>query len=1098
MSGLFGGGVDQSAPAASSLQLQTSNYGRAITIVYGTTRISGNLIWYSDFKSIPQTQSIGGKGGSPTQTTYTYQVAAILALCEGVLGSITEKTTKQWSYRGYSGPTTYTYTGVRTIYADQSKFTPATLNMSVFTGTAAQTAFSYVTTNHPTEALNYKNLAYVASGAYNLGSNSSLPQHLFEVIGILANAGNTGIYDARPYDIAYDLLTNTVYGASWPSGKLADATGNYLYAAGIWLSPSYDTPAPVADALKQIAMLSNCEWVWSGGVLRFIPYGLDAITGGPGVTLAQGSTPLGTLTYTPGSIATPVYALTDGDFLDQGGDDPVIVTRSPQTFAYNQVQVKYRNRFADYADTVAEAKDLASIEAFGLLPMPDVSAPEICDGIVARTVAQMLLQRAQYIRNTYKFRVGYRYILLDPMDLVTLTESTGSGLNNQVVRITQITENDDGSLDIEAEDVVGNVTTVAQYPEQLPSGYLVNYNDPAPAVNAPIIFDAPGRKTATGYELWIAVGQPASPWGGCNVWVSLDGSTYKMVGSQRGSARYGTLTSSVAAGADPDTVNSIPVDLTTSGGTLTAGSTSDADNANTLCWLDGELISYSAATLTAANKYTLGTYIRRGVYGTTIKAHSNGAGFARLDTGIFAYPYDPSLVGKTVYVKLQSVNSWGAGVQDISTCTPYSYTIQGPIGAPAAASALTAVAAIGGVQLSWTASPSPDLAEYEIRSGTTWASATYIGRSRTTSYLLPPPVAGTSSWLVAAMNKAGAYSPAISVTLTVSAPSAPTVTAQVVDNTVLLFWTASTGTLPVATYQIRKGATYAGATIIGTKSGLFTTVQETAAGTYTYWVVAIDGAGNFGTPASVTTVVNQPPDYVLKALLTSTFTGTKTNAVVDINGTLVLPVDTTTQYQTHFTGNSWASPQDQVTAGKTLFIEPASATGSYVEVFDLGAVIAAAKITVAWAETDVGTPGVSCVIATSPDNITYTPFGAGTAVYGTNYRYVKVTLSATSSAGLDLATISNLTVRVDAKLKNDAGSGTVTVAASGASVSFGASFAAVTSITVTPAVTSGAGSAIIPVVSFAGGANPTSFTVYLYTTAGALTTGSFNWSAKGY
>lgn len=1095
MGSLLGGAVNQAAPSASSLDIQTSNYGRAVPIVYGTNQIAGNLIWYGDFKAVAQTSN-AGKGGSSQTVGYTYYVAALLGLCEGPLGSITEKTSSQWSYRGYSGGTTYTYNGIRTVYSGQAKYTPAQLGLTVFTGTPSQTPYTYITANHPSQALNYKYLAYVGCSSFNLGSSPTLPQQMYEVVGILANVGATGIYDAKPYSIAYDILTNTEYGAGFPSSMLADLSGNYTYAAGLWISPTYTDQKTSADIITQIALIANCEWVWSGGVLNFIPYGLDAITGGPGVTLAQGSTALGTQTYTP-TNATPVYTLTDSDFICDGTSDPVIVIRNSIADTFNSVSVRFSNRFMDYADGMAEARDMAAIQTYGLRQQDPIEAPEICDPAVALAFAQLQLQRVMYIRNTYKFTLGYRYILLDPMDLVVLNETTGLGVQNQVVRITSITENEDGTLEIEAEDVVGNTTTVSTFPQQLPAGYIGNYNTPAPAVNTPVIFDAAGRMTATGYEIWIAA-SGGQYWGGAYVWVSLDGTTYKQVGTIHGSARYGSTTSSVGAGSDPDTTDTFPVDLTISAGTLSGGSTVDADNANTLCWLDGELISYSTATLTATNKYTLQTYTRRGVYGTPNKAHSSGAKFVRLDGATFAYAYDRALIGKTIYVKLQSFNLWGAGLQDISTCTAYTYSIGGPIGAPQDVTGASAAVAIGGVQLSWNAVNAPDLANYEIRQGTSWATATFVARSLTTQYLVPVISVGSTAWLIKAMNKSGTYSiNAAGATLSVTAPSTPSVTAQVIDNNVLLSWSASTATQPVATYEIRKGATFAGATVIGKKSGLFTSVFETAAGTYTYWVVAIDSAGNYGTGGSVTAVVNAPPDYVLKLNVTSTFSGTFSGSIKDpSSGQLVLPVDITTQYQTHFTGNSWAGPSAQVSAGKTLFIEPAASSGYYEEFIDTGAsIVGGCKVTASWSEVDIGTPGVTCSISYSSDNVTYTTLSATSAAFLPTFRYLKIRLAATSSGGLDLAMITNFAIRLDAKVKSDSGTGSaVSTDSGGTVVTFATSFATVTSIT----VTAGGTTPLTAVYNFAGGANPTSFQVLLFNSSGTRVSGPFSWSAKGY
>jgi hypothetical protein len=88
---MSGGGttINNSAPMISGLRIQTSVYGLPIPIVWGQNRIAANLLWYADFKAIAHTTShtSGGKGGggsvTQNQTTYTYQAAGIIGLCEG-------------------------------------------------------------------------------------------------------------------------------------------------------------------------------------------------------------------------------------------------------------------------------------------------------------------------------------------------------------------------------------------------------------------------------------------------------------------------------------------------------------------------------------------------------------------------------------------------------------------------------------------------------------------------------------------------------------------------------------------------------------------------------------------------------------------------------------------------------------------------------------------------------------------------------------------------------------------------------------------------------------------------------------------------------
>ncbi|MFX8770542.1 hypothetical protein ABTM91_20330, partial [Acinetobacter baumannii] len=80
-------------------------------------------------------------------------------------------------------------------------------------------------------------------------------------------------------------------------------------------------------------------------------------------------------------------------------------------------------------------------------------------------------------------------ILLDPLDIVTLTE-TNLGLVRQPVRITEIQENNDRSLTMTAEEFLGAVTPPL-YTRQLSIGGGRNTNiDPGP-INTPVIFEPP-------------------------------------------------------------------------------------------------------------------------------------------------------------------------------------------------------------------------------------------------------------------------------------------------------------------------------------------------------------------------------------------------------------------------------------------------------------------------------------------------------------------------------------------------------------------------------------------------------------------------------
>jgi hypothetical protein len=631
------------------LSIQNTGYGVTIPIVYGTTRVSPTLIEYTNFISIAHTttQSGGGKGGGVSQqnTTYTYTAAIILALCEGPIAGFG----KLWLDKD--------------TYASPSGAPPAGRSLSMFAGTYPQTSWSWMQTYNDGvygvggRALGYQGIAYAANANYDLGNNASLGNHSFEVVGVgtLQNS-----YDVNALDVVADFLNNTNYGANFPYLGSITAAWNYCQANGIFISPCLDTQKPAQEWLKQFARIANVGLVWSGGTLKVIPYGDQTIT-------ANGAT------YTPNT--TPVYDLNDDDF-QPVNNDPVTITRKRQADAFNAVQVEYLNRNNQYNIEPAEVKDQANIEAYGLRTMPPVKMHEVCVPTVAKLVAQTLLQRELYIRNEYSFALSWKYCLLEPMDIVTLTD-TALGLNFTPVRITSIEENYDGLLTVTAEEMPLGVSQPAQYPHTGGAGYQPNFNIAPPNSNAPLIFSPPMELAANSPELWMAACGPAG-WGGCNVWVSSDNATYKQVGTILGNARMGTLVSTLATSAtDPDLTNTLHVDLTSSLGVMYSGTQADADLLHTLCYVDGEFVSYQNAVLTSAYNYDL-SYLRRGAYNSVIAAHAAGAKFARLDDAIFKLPYTAEQIGTTLYVKLQAVNQYQGGYQDLATLTPTTVAIPAP------------------------------------------------------------------------------------------------------------------------------------------------------------------------------------------------------------------------------------------------------------------------------------------------------------------------------------------------------------------------------------------------------------------------------------
>jgi hypothetical protein len=134
----------------------------------------------------------------------------------------------------------------------------------------------------------------------------------------------------------------------------------------------------------------------------------------------------------------------------------------------------------------------------------DITASEITDDGVGQISAQLILQRGLYIRNTYNFKLSFEYCLLEPMDLVTVTDS-GLGLTNVAIRITAIEEDDAGLLGVTAEEFPQGTATAVQYPVQTKSPNSTNQAVMPARVNPPTIFEPPAALTGGVAQVWAAV-----------------------------------------------------------------------------------------------------------------------------------------------------------------------------------------------------------------------------------------------------------------------------------------------------------------------------------------------------------------------------------------------------------------------------------------------------------------------------------------------------------------------------------------------------------------------------------------------------------------
>jgi hypothetical protein len=398
------------------------------------------------------------------------------------------------------------------------------------------------------------------------------------------------------------------------------------------------------------------------------------------------------------------------------------------------------------------------------------------------------------------------------------------------------------------------------------------------------------------------------------------------------------------------------------------------------------------------------------------------------------------------------------------------------------------------IQLTWG---SVGAQFYEIRQGTDWDTATFVLKTSSLGATLNPLAVGTHDYLIKSVSAAGIYSDdAFVFQIIVPALGIFSVTSSVIDNNVLLFWAEPTSSFSIDHYNLYKDSVK-----YGEASGTFSAKFEVVSGNYLYEVEAVDIVGNTSAKASVSASVHQPPDYTLFSSRIIDWSGTKTNCLVDyVEGVqkLIACVDTTQEYQVHFSEESWTSPNDQVVAGYERFIQDNLLTGSYQEDYDYGTVINSTIVNYTYVkEGFTGTGDVTVTVKTYYKvNLgdAWTGPLTGLSVFIPSLRYLRTLIEFSAANDDSMIALSSFYVKLDVKKEVD--SGWVNALASdtsGTVVNFSKTFKDIDGIE----CTTDSASPITVIVDFTDAPNPTSFKVLCFDSSGRRVDQTVYWIARG-
>jgi hypothetical protein len=555
---------------------------------------------------------------------------------------------------------------------------------------------------------------------------------------------------------------------------------NYCTANNIFASLNLNSQRNCADVLGEICEIANCVPVWNGQSLDFYPYSEVSCVGSGAI-------------YTPRTAKGPLGTLDSNYFVMEKDAPPVTVKQENMQSVYNILDINYTeaafdingmNGYQSYQSSSVRICDAEHCMLYGPMNASPKSYDDyLCDSVSATLVGWPLMKRQRYA-DTYSVEFELPQTvgsLIDPMDLFTLADpifggvlSTGvqtSGSGQQDVRITELSEDKDGTWSLSAERFMYGMSApnapsvtnnaVPNVPPQL--------STLAGSVNAPYFFEptaalavALGMTSEGG--ICIAVTGSAANYGGCLVKVSTDGGTsYSAIGKISGNPNMGVVTADYPSHVSPDTANTLAVDLTESEGELqsytsaqqgqlipialvdNSGAPGTGSSAGYTTTVPYEIVAYQSVTLTSAYKYNCTEPILRGQLGTVPADHPSAGSppapsvFVDLSTSTSIFKYilpNSQVAGNVLYFIFPTFNQFGTGLQDDSDCTPYTYTITGQTNPSSPSSP-----AAGGA---YTISPNPCL--YQGRSGG-WSGIDGSSTSWTNSddVYFPPVAVNTGS-----------------------------------------------------------------------------------------------------------------------------------------------------------------------------------------------------------------------------------------------------------------------------------------------------------------------------------------------------------------
>jgi predicted transport protein len=355
----------------------------------------------------------------------------------------------------------------------------------------------------------------------------------------------------------------------------------------------------------------------------------------------------------------------------------------------------------------------------------------------------------------------------------------------------------------------------------------------------------------------------------------------------------------------------------------------------------------------------------------------------------------------TYQLPIKTIGSYKFQVKALDTSGNESLTANVTsvtISNPAAPTNLTATLGGENLTIKWDAVPRTELfaiSDYVISYGNDFVTSLVIATSKTLHLALKVQWGGLRRFWILARDVAGNIGSPSSIDVDITIPtSVQSLNNDVIDNNVLLKWEEpASHSLPIDYYSVYKGDTFETAVQIGNLKGTFAAYFEIISGSYTYWVVPVDTAGNVGGSQGTLAVVSQPPDFEVQddAIYLPEDFDSLINVVIE-NESMLAPAYPTS-LDSKFLSNDWETLQDQIDAGYPIMIEPSAPYAVIEKIIDYGTTFPGTLVRASWLKEVLDDDiNVVCTLGYSSDGITFDDTYDVTQIYAVDFRYVKIRL----------------------------------------------------------------------------------------------------------